>query len=1145
MAKSVEYEVVLKNGQFTSAARESEQAIKDVGSAVSGSTSSMADEFASVGEQIEFQKEIIKSLKDEISKLESALKDAQPGTEWANVTTELQNVKRELAGEEQGLEELQGQLEQTEQKHVSLRTQLREVREELIAMEMAGKRGTDEYRQLQERAGALTDAMSDATAQMNIMAHDQRGLQGIISGLSGVSGAFSAAAGAASLFGSENENLQKVMLKVQSLMAITVGLQQVEQTLNKDSAFRLVTLNGLKEWWAKVVREASVAESAETVTMTASTAATTAAGAAATGAAGGFKLLGTAIKSIPGIGWVLTAISAVITAVGILVKKQKEARKAQQEAVEKSRKEMADFQKAVGDAAIESVNGIERLASEYKRLGNDMSAKKKFISENSAEFDKLGVSIKNVADAEDLLIKNKDKFIHAQIAKATAEVYGERIKQIMRDNISLLGVDISKRTNGMLGGEMFSSAKEAVQVGRARELWKEIGQLQEEAIKQQKKASELLGENGLKATETSTSFAKSVEQSSESNVVGWQAKLAKLTAERNKAVAEMKSLVGKTIHYDFGDVTYDAESIKEDLEKIESDFQNAVYELAKDYGLEFKVPVEVTPGDSSYQDLLDQYADYKRKEASINKKYDEQVANSNGDASLVEKINDARKNALAELSMEALKTSTAFGSLYTSSERLGVNLKKLLTDRVKELVNFISAHKGDLAFATDENASRFGISTEALANLLQSDDALKALVEDLDKIDNSDAISGLTKAIQKLKEAKNQARKGDLVSEEDVAKAEDAVMDAVGRVKGAIVSELSNIGEALRDMGEYLDNDSLKEAGDILSDVLGNIQAAESGAQAWGGWWGAIIGGVTDLIPRIVGWITQENRLNRSISETNKELDILDKQMQLLKVGGVNESNIRDIDKLYADYIAGLEEQLSDYEDKNKNGKYDAEIASLRLQIAQLMQERDDMLADMFSDSYGLSSTDIFNDLSDAIWDAFTNGETAMDSFDDKFNELMMNVIKKKVLFDLLGEEIESFVNDLGEDMQNGGFDSGEYSQQAIDMYRERWSDIVNEGMEGLGFLNELMDSLGAFGESADSLSGSIQGITSEQASILAGQMNAMRTAQTAQTELLTNQLEALNDIEHNTRYVRDIYNFMRQNNVGANSNLNRAYGQN
>ena len=52
-----------------------------------------------------------------------------------------------------------------------------------------------------------------------------------------------------SLFAGENEDLQKIMVKVQSLMAITIGLQQIQQTLNKDSAFTLVTLNGLKEWW--------------------------------------------------------------------------------------------------------------------------------------------------------------------------------------------------------------------------------------------------------------------------------------------------------------------------------------------------------------------------------------------------------------------------------------------------------------------------------------------------------------------------------------------------------------------------------------------------------------------------------------------------------------------------------------------------------------------------------------------------------------------------------------------------------------------------------------------------------------------------------------------------------------------------------
>ena len=138
-------------------------------------------------------------------------------------------------------------------KHENLRTKIRELKLELVEMEAAGQRNTAKYREIQEGVGRLTDAWSDATAQATILAHDQRGMQGLISGLSGVSGAMSAAQGAVALFAGENEDLQKIMLKVQSLMAITMGLQQLQAALDKDSAFRLVTLNSLKEIWNKLI----------------------------------------------------------------------------------------------------------------------------------------------------------------------------------------------------------------------------------------------------------------------------------------------------------------------------------------------------------------------------------------------------------------------------------------------------------------------------------------------------------------------------------------------------------------------------------------------------------------------------------------------------------------------------------------------------------------------------------------------------------------------------------------------------------------------------------------------------------------------------------------------------------------------------
>lgn len=195
----------------------------------------------------------------------------------------------ELLKEDKRLKEEAAAAEQAAEKHISLRQRLREIKTELVEMEAAGQRGTAAYQALQEEAGRLTDAWGDAQAQATILANDQRGLQGIISGLNGISGAAAIAQGAVGLFGGENEKLQQIMLRVQSVMAITMGLQQVQQTLNKDSAFSLVTLNGLKKVWNKLIGDGATAMEAEnaatevnTAVQQANTAATTADTAAQT-----------------------------------------------------------------------------------------------------------------------------------------------------------------------------------------------------------------------------------------------------------------------------------------------------------------------------------------------------------------------------------------------------------------------------------------------------------------------------------------------------------------------------------------------------------------------------------------------------------------------------------------------------------------------------------------------------------------------------------------------------------------------------------------------------------------------------------------------------------------------------------------------
>lgn len=373
---------------------------------------------------------------------------------------ELRNQSNALEDEAQKIEKAAQEAENAAQSHVSFRTRLREVREELMQLELAGDTSSERYKQLQAQMGELSEAMDAVTTQQNMLKRGERMWDGLLSGLSGVSGAFSAAQGAVALFSGENENLQKIMLKVQSLMAVTIGLKEVQLALDKDEAFQLVTINGLKEWWNKLLAvgrgeqvastAATIADTTATIADTAATAANTAAQQAntaaqtgntvaqgantvATGAqtaaavagtaaniglAGAFRMVGAAIKSIPVFGWIAAALSALVGVIVHFVSKANEGKKAAQE-----------FYKSLAENAYKPIATIEDLSLKWNALGDDLDAKKKFIEENKAAFDELGVSINGVTDAENLLINNKQAFINAQIEKAKALVYLQQAQE--------------------------------------------------------------------------------------------------------------------------------------------------------------------------------------------------------------------------------------------------------------------------------------------------------------------------------------------------------------------------------------------------------------------------------------------------------------------------------------------------------------------------------------------------------------------------------------------------------------------------------------------------------------------------------------------------------------------------------------------
>ena len=88
---------------------------------------------------------------------------------------------------------------------------------------------------------------------------------------------------------------------------------------------------------------------------------------------------------------------------------------------------MADAQREVNETMIadaadygKRIAAIRSLSAAWKTLGDDLETRKKFIEDNKSEFDKLGVSVGNVHDAENLLVTNTDAFVASLERRARA-----------------------------------------------------------------------------------------------------------------------------------------------------------------------------------------------------------------------------------------------------------------------------------------------------------------------------------------------------------------------------------------------------------------------------------------------------------------------------------------------------------------------------------------------------------------------------------------------------------------------------------------------------------------------------------------------------------------------------------------------------
>lgn len=108
----------------------------------------------------------------------------------------------------------------------SLRSQLREATQELIRLQNTAGASSKELANAAKRAAELKDRIADAKSTIEAFNPDAK-FKAFSQSIQGVAGAFAGAQGALGLFGVESENVQKQLLKVQSALAFSEGLNTV------------------------------------------------------------------------------------------------------------------------------------------------------------------------------------------------------------------------------------------------------------------------------------------------------------------------------------------------------------------------------------------------------------------------------------------------------------------------------------------------------------------------------------------------------------------------------------------------------------------------------------------------------------------------------------------------------------------------------------------------------------------------------------------------------------------------------------------------------------------------------------------------------------------------------------------------------
>ena len=431
---------------------------------------------------------------------------------------------------------------------------------------------------------------------------------------------------------------------------------------------------------------------------------------------------------------------------------------------------------------------------------------------------------------------------------------------------------------------------------------------------------------------------------------------------------------------------------------------------------------------------------------------------------------------------------------------------KTLSDGIKEYAEATKKLKKaqkELGFIQNGGEVTTGISETSHTEAKKTDSGLSYQTKVVDK---------LTPKLKTLADAEREVT--------DAQDEQNAASDKVQVGFGDVVDMANLLIGTLGDLGSAFDalgNDSMGDTLSTVQEVAGGLlNTAQSGATLFAGISSgnpmAIMQGATGVVSGITGIIgsiakAHDKKLDKAIQRSQLEVKKLSNDYKNLQsiverqLGAVTQSQSQEM-------IANLKKQREEVikqaqAEADKKDPDSSKIEDYRQQYIELGEQIKYFYEDLASEQFGIDIKGWADQISEALVNAFANGEDAAKAFDDTVADIMRNVIKEMISVNVIQKSMNGLrdylFGDKGifTDSSAGGTNLTE--QEAAGLMQQLGSlrGTISDSKKIWDYLNAAAKKMGISLEetsASNTLSKGIQeNITEDTANILASYLNSIR----------------------------------------------------